>query len=71
MFRLEVESSSIAAVGYVPGLLEVEFKHGGVFEYLGVPPQVCLALLCASSKGRFLNQYIVGRYRCRRLGAGS
>ena len=38
--------------------LEVEFQHGAVYRYLGVPPTVHDALMKAESKGAFLNLQI-------------
>lgn len=38
--------------------LEVEFQHGAVYRYLGVPPTVHDALMKADSKGTFLNREV-------------
>jgi hypothetical protein len=65
--RVPVESSSIDSVGYDDEILEVRFNNGGVYRYFGVPPEVCLELLRAASKGSFFNRRIRGRYRCERL----
>ena len=64
MRREEVESSSLKSVGYAPEsrTLEVEFHHGAVYRYLGVPPSVHEALLRAESKGAFLNREVRDRY---------
>ena len=60
MRREAVESSSLKSVGYAPEseTLEVEFHHGAVYRYLGVPPTVHEALLKAESKGAFLNREV-------------
>lgn len=64
MQRETVESSSLKSVGYAPEsrTLEVEFHHGAVYRYLGVPPSVHEALLRAESKGAFLNREVRERY---------
>lgn len=69
MRREAVESSSIAAAGYDPArcVLEVEFRNGGVYEYLDVPLSVYRAFLEAESRGRFLNTRIKPEFECRRL----
>jgi hypothetical protein len=58
--REAVESSSLKSVGYAPEsqTLEVEFHHGAVYRYLGVPPTVHEALLRSESKGAFLNREV-------------
>ena len=53
MDRVPVASTSIRSVGYDEGsqILEIEFKSGGVYQYLNVPEQVHSSLMNASSKG--------------------
>ncbi|PPK70366.1 KTSC domain-containing protein [Actinokineospora auranticolor] len=65
MHRKPVASSSVAAVGYDPDrlILEVEFHHGGVYQYLDIPKRVYWQFMSAPSLGAFLNQEIKGRYR--------
>jgi hypothetical protein len=60
MKREPVESSSIAAVGYLPArrLMEIEFRNGGVYEYQGVPDTLYREFLRADSHGRFFTQHI-------------
>jgi hypothetical protein len=70
MHRVSVESSSIDSVGYEDEVLEIRFRNGGVYRYFGVPPEVCLDLLRADSKGRFFNRYVRGVYRGERLRKG-
>lgn len=64
MDRTPVSSSSIAAIGYSRDerLLEVEFKHGAVYQYRGVPPDVFDAFLAAQSKGTFFNRVVKDHY---------
>ena len=69
MRRVAVDSSSIATVGYAEPLrvLEVEFRNGGVYQYLQVPPDEYALLMAAPSKGRHVNQSIKPRYLFERL----
>jgi hypothetical protein len=62
--REAVESSSLKSVGYASEsqTLEVEFQHGAVYCYLGVPPTVHDALMKADSKGTFLNREVRDTY---------
>ena len=66
MRRVPVDSSSIGSVGYEPGtrMLEVEFRHGAVYVYSGVPPEVFAGFMAAESKGRYLNGHIRDIYEC-------
>ena len=65
MHREPVQSRALAAVGYSKRLraLEVEFKRGGTYRYLDVPPAVYRELLAAESKARFYNRHVRGKYR--------
>lgn len=64
-----VESTTLAMVGYdeTRKLLQLEFRSGAVYLYIGVPAAVCQALLDASSKGRYFNGAIRGRYPYRQV----
>jgi hypothetical protein len=64
MERQSVTSKSLAEVGYDPDLetLEVQFRHGGVYQYYNVPPFMYERLMTAESLGRFLNAEIKGHY---------
>jgi len=55
MTRVIVRSSNLAAVGYDPKqrLLEVEFRHGGVYQYKHVPPDLHRGLMSAPSIGSY------------------
>lgn len=60
MKRVSVQSSNISSVGYDPATsaLEIEFHHGGVYQYYGVPRQVYEGLMAAESKGSYFHHYI-------------
>lgn len=68
--RTTVVSSNILSVGYDDNTetLEVEFVHGGVYQYYGVPETVYRELMQAPSKGQYLNAYIKDRYPYSRVG---
>ena len=64
-----VESHGVAAVGYSKRLhaLEIEFRHGGTYRYLDVPPSVHREMLACKSTARYYNAHIRGRYRAVRV----
>lgn len=59
---IPVSSSAISAIGYDGYTLRVEFRSGRVYDHEGVSKEVFYAFLNASSKGRFYNDHIKGRY---------
>ncbi len=69
MERRPIESSSLATVGHDPGrrVLEVEFRNGGVYEYLDVPAEKHEALRAAESAGAYLNREIKPHHPCNKL----
>jgi hypothetical protein len=67
MHRIPVESSMIDSIGFEKNILEVRFSNGGLYQYLDVPESVLAELMRASSKGRFFNQRVRGRYPALRL----
>jgi len=64
MERQAVESSNLASVGYNPEskILEVEFKHGGIYQYKGVPKDEYDALMNAESHGKYFAANIRNDY---------
>lgn len=60
MNRTSVSSSNIASVGYNPSTqtLEVEFLHGGIYQYTNVPLSVYEGLMAASSHGSYFDQNV-------------
>ena len=68
MNRVPVNSTSIAAIGYdeQAETLEVEFRHGGIYQYFDVPARVHQELIAASSIGRYVAEQIKGVYRFAR-----
>ena len=69
MDRERVDSSSLSSVGYDPRseTLEVEFRNGGVYDYLDVPADEVRRLRRAESFGRYLNTRIKPRYPVRKV----
>ena len=64
MEREEVESSMLASVGYdaKTKTLEVEFNHGGVYQYRKVRKEVYQELLLAESIGSYFYHNIRDDY---------
>lgn len=69
MRRQRLDSSSLVSAGYDPAkqLLEVEFRNGGVYQYLDVDDHEYDDFQGAESKGRYLNTEIKPRHRYRQL----
>ena len=66
---IPVTSSNVAGYQYLSGksVLLVAFKSGGTYSYDNVPPSVWNSFLSASSKGKFFNSDIEGRYNMAKL----
>lgn len=60
MERVAVSSSNLASVGYDAGsaILEIEFNHGGVYQYSGVPEEIHQGLMNAGSHGTYFDQFV-------------
>ncbi len=69
MERIPVSSSNIASVGYdvETQTLEVEFLHGGIYQYFGVPVEIYEAFMGASSHGQFFHYNIKNHYPFARI----
>lgn len=57
-----VESSNVAAIGYLKPNLYVRFHSGGEYKYSGVPESLFHDFMAADSKGGFLASHIKGRF---------
>lgn len=69
-FRLiNMPSSVVADISYDPRKrnLRIHFVSGSVYEYLDVPEQVVSSMRHSDSKGAFLNRYIKGHYKYKKL----
>ena len=65
-----VKSSNVHSIGYdeSEGVLEVQFRSGGVYHYYDVPLSVFVGLREAPSKGRYLHKVIKGKgFRYRKI----
>ncbi|MGM0397605.1 MAG: KTSC domain-containing protein [Halobacteriota archaeon] len=69
MKREPVESSIIESVGYDPdeGILEIEFKEGGLYRYLDVPESVYAGLMAVDSHGSYHAEHIKHSYPFERV----
>lgn len=70
MRRRPVSSSNLHSVGYDPEVrvLEVEFHHGGIYQYFGVPAAVYSSLMNAGSHGGYLHRHVKDIYPYARVG---
>jgi hypothetical protein len=67
MFRQPVNSSNLRSVGYMGGILEIEFHSGGVYQYFNVPESIYLGLMAASSHGIYFHMFIKNRFGYARV----
>ena len=64
-----VASRDLYSVDYdrTTHILTIQFRSGGLYEYLNVPEIIFNQLLNAGSKGRYFHAFIKDRYQYRRL----
>lgn len=69
MNRIKVDSSNLASVGYDEKnrILEIEFIHGGVYQYFDVPNDDYEALMNASSLGSYFYHNIRDNYEYEKI----
>jgi hypothetical protein len=69
MKRESVESSNLASVGYDADnqILEIEFHHGGVYQYSSVPQYVYKELMEADSHGKYFSSQIKNIFNYKRI----
>ncbi len=62
--RIPVVSSNIASVGYdkVAHILEIEFHHGAVYQYVDVPEKVYKELMSSTSQSAYFINEIKEKY---------
>lgn len=71
MNRQAVDSSNLASVGYhsQTQTLEIEFIHGGIYQYYNVPKSIYESLMNASSHGQYFDRNIKkAGYRYSKVG---
>lgn len=66
--RETVQSSNLLSVGYDANskTLEIEFRNGSIYQYFDVPEAIYLALMNATSQGKFFHQFVRERYSFKR-----
>jgi hypothetical protein len=64
MARVDLQSTLLNAATYQDqgAFLDLEFRSGASYRYIGVPERVYQELLNAESKGRYFNQHIRNRF---------
>jgi hypothetical protein len=69
MERQHVESSNLASIGYNAKneILEVEFNHGGIYQYFDVPENVYEELMNADSHGVYFSENIRNVYKYQKV----
>lgn len=60
--RNPVQSSTIASIGYAGGVLEIEFKSGGVYRYSGVTPDIYQQLMEGESVGKAFHALVKNKF---------
>jgi hypothetical protein len=59
MERQKISSTSIKSMGFDNGVLEVEFKSGGVYQYKGVPMETYQKLRISDSIGSSFSSDVI------------
>ncbi len=69
MNRTLVKSEMLRSVGYdrETGTLEVEFNHGGTYQYYEVSLAKYAELMAAESIGRFVEEHIMDRHLFKKV----
>lgn len=67
--RIPVESATIASIAHdsFSEVLEVIFRHGGIYEYANISDEKFKKMLKSKSTGRFFNQKIRAKHRYRKV----
>jgi len=68
-WAVPVSSSNLDQVAYDTSeqTLRVSFKNGGVYDYMGVPVQIAVNLVNATSPGGYLAAFVKQRFVTRRV----
>src|SRR5690606_35438544 len=63
--RIPIASSNIAAVGYdkKAQILEIEFHHGAIYQYVDVPEKVYEELMSSPSQGAYFMNEIKEKFK--------
>jgi len=70
MDREYVSSSNLRSIGYDANTstLEIEFNHGGIWQYFDFPESKWNEFKSADSFGKYFHREIRGQYRESRVG---
>ena len=69
MNRTAIQSSNLRSVGFEDGTLEVEFNHGGIYQYFDVPDYIFGGLFDAPSAGQYFDVNVKkAGYRYEKVG---
>nr|VFJ65742.1 MAG: KTSC domain-containing protein [Candidatus Kentron sp. DK] len=66
MEMISVSSSAISAIGYDPTSrrMKIRFQRGSTYDFCSVPQSVFDEFISSSSKGRYYDSRIRGKYQC-------
>ena len=69
MNRKSVSSSNLTSIGYDAEneILEIEFKHGGIYQYDDVPESEYEALINADSHGKYFSANVRNNYEYHKI----
>ena len=69
MERVSVSSSNLSSVGYDKSTetLEIEFRNGAVYQYMGVPQETFQGLMSSKSVGKTFHSDIRDRFSFKRV----
>lgn len=69
MERKSVNSSNLSSIGYDAEneILEIEFNHGGIYQYSNLPEGVYDNLMNASSHGVYFSANIRDKYPTKKV----
>lgn len=67
--KMIVKSSNIYSVDYDEGtmILRVVFNNGSKYDYYSVPRSAYSNLTTAPSVGKYLNEWIKNKYKCKKV----
>jgi hypothetical protein len=67
MERKNVSSSNLKSVGYLPRILEIEFKNRDIYQFQNVSEGLYFNLMSSSSKGTFFSENIKGKFPYKKI----
>lgn len=69
MKRQSVESSNLASIGYdaAEQIHEIEFNHGGIYQYYDIPQEEYDELMNEDSHGKYFVNNIKNDYNYKRI----